>query len=52
MTEDHIEQHALETLKSLGWGVLHGPEIGPEGSGGGSIRMWCWRGDCVGHCIG
>lgn len=33
MTEDKIEQNALEILASLGWQVLHGPEIGPEGSG-------------------
>jgi type I restriction enzyme R subunit len=33
MNEDHIEQHALEILRDLGWQVLHGPEIGPDGSG-------------------
>ncbi len=32
MTEDKIEQNALEILASLGWQVLHGPEIGPEGT--------------------
>jgi type I restriction enzyme R subunit len=33
MTEDKVEQNALEILASLGWQVLHGPEIGPDGSG-------------------
>lgn len=33
MTEDKVEQNALEILQSLGWQVLHGPEIGPDGSG-------------------
>lgn len=33
MTEDKVEQNALEVLASLGWRVLHGPEIGPDGSG-------------------
>lgn len=33
MTEDKVEQNALEILATLGWWVLHGPEIGPDGSG-------------------
>lgn len=33
MTEDKVEQNALEILQGLGWQVLHGPEIGPDGSG-------------------
>jgi type I restriction enzyme, R subunit len=33
MTEDKVEQNALEVLKSLGFGILHGPEIGPDGTG-------------------
>lgn len=33
MTEDKVEQNALEILAGLGWRVLHGPEIGPDGSG-------------------
>jgi type I restriction enzyme R subunit len=32
MTEDHIEQSALEILKELGYEVLFGPDIGPEGT--------------------
>lgn len=32
MTEDHIEQNILETLQQMGWGVLHGPDIGPDGT--------------------
>lgn len=32
MTEDKIELQALEILASLGYEVLHGPEIGPDGS--------------------
>jgi type I restriction enzyme, R subunit len=32
MTEDKIEQEALKILVNLGWTVLHGPEIGPDGS--------------------
>ena len=31
MTEDQVEQNTLEILQSLGWEVLHGPEIGPDG---------------------
>lgn len=33
MTEDHIEQALLETLAELKWQVLHGPDIGPDGTG-------------------
>lgn len=33
MNEDRIEQNALEILKELGYQVLFGPDIGPEGSG-------------------
>ncbi|MEI7522494.1 MAG: type I restriction endonuclease subunit R [Candidatus Saccharibacteria bacterium] len=33
MTEDKVEQDSLEKLASLGWQILHGPEIGPDGSG-------------------
>jgi type I restriction enzyme R subunit len=33
MTEDKIEQEALNILGQLGWKVLHGPEIGPDGIG-------------------
>ncbi|MEK7603277.1 MAG: type I restriction endonuclease subunit R [Patescibacteria group bacterium] len=32
MTEDQIEQSTLETLAQMGWQVLHGPEIGPDGT--------------------
>lgn len=32
MTEDKVEQNTLEILAGLGWRVLHGPEIGPDGS--------------------
>ena len=33
MTEDQIEQSTLETLRQMGWVILHGPEIGPDGTG-------------------
>ncbi|MEN9920395.1 MAG: hypothetical protein RL538_288 [Candidatus Parcubacteria bacterium] len=33
MNEDKIEQNALEILQSLGYQVLFGPDIGPEGTG-------------------
>ena len=33
MNEDKIEQNALEILKELGYEVLFGPDIGPEGTG-------------------
>ncbi len=32
MNEDKIEQEALKILAEMGWEVLNGPEIGPEGS--------------------
>ncbi len=32
MTEDKIEQNSLEILTNLGWQVLHGPDIGPDGT--------------------
>lgn len=32
MTEDKIEQNTLEILQSLGWTILHGPDIGPDGA--------------------
>lgn len=31
MNEDKIEQDALKTLDEMGWVVLHGPDIEPEG---------------------
>ena len=31
MTEDKIEQYALDVLASIGWQILHGPDIGPDG---------------------
>lgn len=33
MNEDKIEQNALEVLQELGYQVLFGPDIGPEGTG-------------------
>lgn len=33
MTEDKVEQNSLGILASLGWQILYGPEIGPDGSG-------------------
>lgn len=33
MTEDHIEQVLLETLQEMKWQILHGPDIGPDGTG-------------------
>lgn len=38
MTEDNIEQSALEILKELGYEVLYGPDIGPVSSGGTGER--------------
>ena len=32
MTESQIEQYALDTLSNLGWQILHGPDIGPDGA--------------------
>ncbi len=32
MTEDHIEQAALDTLAEMKWQILHGPDIGPDGT--------------------
>lgn len=31
MTENKVEQNALEILADLGWKILHGPDIGPDG---------------------
>jgi type I restriction enzyme R subunit len=31
-TEDHVEQACLDWLGELGYGVLHGPDISPEGT--------------------
>ncbi len=39
MTEDKIEQYALEVLASLGWKILHGPDIGPDGTGERELRQ-------------
>ena len=30
-TEDHVEQACLDWLEELGYGVLHGPHISPDG---------------------
>lgn len=32
MTEDKIEQSLLETLAQLGWEIVNGPTIGPDGT--------------------
>lgn len=32
MTEDQIEQSLLDTLHQIGWQIVHGPDIGPDGS--------------------
>jgi type I restriction enzyme, R subunit len=32
MNEDKIEQEALKILAEQGWTILHGPEIGPDGT--------------------
>lgn len=32
MTEDKIEQGMLDTLASLGWEIVNGPTIGPDGT--------------------
>ena len=32
MTESQIEQYALDVLANLGWQILHGPAIGPDGA--------------------
>jgi type I restriction enzyme, R subunit len=31
-TEDHVEQACLDWLSELGYGVLHGPDISPDGN--------------------
>tara|TARA_B100000315_G_C14490205_1_gene547231 strand:+ start:929 stop:1123 length:195 start_codon:yes stop_codon:yes gene_type:complete len=31
LTEDHVEQACLDWLDELGYGVLHGPDISPDG---------------------
>lgn len=33
MTEDKVEQEALKIMAVMGWEMLSGPEIGPDGSG-------------------
>ena len=33
-TEDHVEQACLDWLDELGYGVLHGPDISPDGNEG------------------
>ena len=33
LTEADVEQAALDWLASLGWGVAHGPDIGPDAPG-------------------
>ena len=33
LTESTVEEAALEWLNELGYAVLHGPEIEPEGPG-------------------
>ena len=32
MTEDKIEQSLLDTLASMGWDIVNGPTIGPDGT--------------------
>lgn len=32
MTEDQIEQSTLEILARLGWDIVNGPTIGPDGT--------------------
>jgi len=37
-TEDHVEQACLDWLGELGYGVLHGPDISPDGNEGDRER--------------
>jgi type I restriction enzyme R subunit len=30
-TEDHVEQACLDWLEELGYSILHGPDISPDG---------------------
>ena len=30
-TEDHVEQAQARLLEALGYGILHGPDISPDG---------------------
>ena len=30
-TEDHVEQACLDWLETLGYSILHGPDISPDG---------------------
>ena len=30
-TEDHVEQACLDWLEALGYSILHGPDISPDG---------------------
>lgn len=39
MTESQIEQYALDILANLDWQVLHGPDIGPDGTGERELRQ-------------
>ena len=32
MTEEKIEQNALEILAQVGWEIVNGPTIGPDGT--------------------
>ena len=31
ITEDHVEQACLDWLEELGYSILHGPDISPDG---------------------
>ena len=47
-TEDHVEQACLDWLESLGYGVLHGPDISPDGEARERARgAWRRRGRAV-----
>ena len=46
MIESQIEQYALDILANLGWQILHGPDIGPDGAvAERELRRWYYLND-------
>ena len=51
ITEDHLEQQSLVWFRKMGYTVVHGPQLAPDGQSRSGRRSakWCSRGVFTQH---